>query len=112
MLRRQSRRIYRLERGPHHGAWRWARILCARGPALRVYAKSDPALALMPDAWRVDGRTVTNGAHRLSVEATVRSSDSSCCAAGVALLHAETEVRCFESRNPQPGAITTQYRWS
>lgn len=68
---------------------------------------------LMPDAWRVDGQTVTNGAHRLSVEATVPIVRFELLRGWESRYYMQkTEVSVLEVEFRQPGTITSEYRWS
>jgi hypothetical protein len=67
----------------------------------------------MPDDWRMERSSVTNGRHRLSVEASVPIGRFHLVTGWESRYYMQkTEVPVLEVEIHQPGAITTEYRWS
>ncbi len=68
---------------------------------------------LMPGDWRIEGKTVTNGAHALSIEASVPIVRLELVAGWESRYYMQkTELPVLEVEVHQAGALTSEYRWA
>jgi hypothetical protein len=68
---------------------------------------------LMPGTWRIDGQSVTDGRHALSVSANVPMRRFALVSGWESRHYMEkTELPVLEAEIAEPGQLTTEYRWA